>query len=53
MPPIFRELVSQAAAPRWNFRKYVVDRERRGIAHFASPVGPGSAELRRAIESIL
>ena len=51
--PIFRELARQAAAPRWNFYKYVVDREGRVVAHFPSQAGPESADLRRAIASIL
>ncbi|WP_026340829.1 glutathione peroxidase [Thioalkalivibrio sp. ALJT] len=51
--PIFRELARQADAPRWNFHKYVVDREGRVVAHFPSRVGPDSGELRGAIEGIL
>ena len=51
--PIFRELARQADALRWNFYKYVVDRDGRVVAHFPSRVGPGSADLRGAIESIL
>ncbi|WP_018138033.1 MULTISPECIES: glutathione peroxidase [unclassified Thioalkalivibrio] len=51
--PIFRELARQADAPRWNFYKYVVDRDGRVVAHFPSRVGPNSTDLRGAIESIL
>lgn len=51
--PIFRELARQSKPPRWNFYKYVVDREGRVVASFSSMVGPGSRELRRAIESVL
>lgn len=51
--PIFRELARQSAPPRWNFYKYVVDRDGRVVAHFSSMVGPGSRELQRAIESVL
>ena len=33
--PLFRELAEQAGqAPRWNFYKYVVDRQGRVVAHF-------------------
>lgn len=51
--PIFRELARQSEAPRWNFHKYVVDRDGRVVAHFPSRVGPASADLQRAIESVL
>lgn len=51
--PIFRELARQSEAPRWNFHKYVVDRDGRVVAHFPSRVAPASRELQRAIESVL
>ncbi|HRQ57007.1 MAG TPA: glutathione peroxidase [Azoarcus taiwanensis] len=51
--PIFRELARQSEAPRWNFHKYVVDRDGRVVAHFPSRVGPNSRDLQRAIESVL
>ncbi|MFT7927565.1 glutathione peroxidase, partial [Salmonella enterica subsp. enterica serovar Enteritidis] len=39
--PLFRELAEQAGqAPRWNFYKYVVDRQGRVVAHFSSKVNP-------------
>lgn len=51
--PLFRELARQAGEPRWNFHKYVVDREGRVVAAFPSRVEPDSAELRAAIERVL
>lgn len=51
--PIFQELARQSGEPRWNFYKYVVDRDGRVVANFPSQAGPESADLRRAIESIL
>lgn len=51
--PIFREIARQSEAPRWNFHKYVLDREGRVIAAFPSRVAPDAAELRAAIERVL
>ncbi len=51
--PVFRELARQSEAPRWNFHKYVVDRNGRVIAAFPSRVEPDSPELRAAIERAL
>lgn len=51
--PIFRELARQSEAPRWNFHKYVLDREGRVIATFPSRVAPNASELRAAIERVL
>jgi glutathione peroxidase len=41
------------ATPRWNFHKYLVARDGRTVASFASEVEPGSAPLTRAIEAAL
>lgn len=51
--PIFREIARQSEAPRWNFHKYVVDRDGRVVAAFPSRVAPDAAELRAAIERVL
>ncbi len=51
--PLFRELARQSEAPRWNFHKYVIDREGRVIAAFPSRVEPDSPELQAAIEQAL
>lgn len=52
--PLFRELAEQAgAAPRWNFYKYVVDREGRVVAHFSSKVKPDDPRLIAAVEKAL
>lgn len=51
--PLFRALASQSAAPRWNFYKYLVDRQGRVVGRFSSMVEPDSAELRTAIEKTL
>ncbi len=47
--PVFRALAAQAGAPKWNFYKYLVDREGRVQAAFSSMVRPDSAEFRNAL----
>ncbi len=39
--------------PGWNFGKYLVNRDGKVLAFYASPVEPTSKELRSAIESAL
>lgn len=39
--------------PRWNFHKYLIDRQGRAIASFPSKVEPGDRELMAAIEKAL
>lgn len=52
--PLFKELARQSGqAPRWNFHKYVVDRQGRVVAAFPSAVTPDSAEVEEAIERVL
>lgn len=52
--PLFRELAELAgAAPRWNFYKYVVDREGRVVAHFSSKVKPDDPRVIAAVEKAL
>lgn len=41
------------AAPQWNFHKYLISRDGRGVASFASAVEPGSTALVTAVESAL
>ena len=51
--PLFRELARQSEAPRWNFHKYVIDRNGKVVAAFPSRVAPDAEELRKAIEKVL
>jgi glutathione peroxidase len=52
--PLFRELAEQAgAAPRWNFYKYVVDRNGRVVDYFSSKVEPDDPALIAAVEKAL
>lgn len=50
---LFQELSLQAGAPKWNFNKYLVDRDGKVVARFESSVDPMSATMQRAVESIL
>lgn len=52
--PIFEYLgKSTGALPGWNFGKYLVNREGKVLAFYATPVDPGDEELRTAIETAL
>jgi len=52
--PIYRALAQVAGTyPRWNFNKYLVDREGRVIEHYDSSVLPLSAQMIKAIEALL
>lgn len=50
--PFYRALAEGAGGefPRWNFHKYLVDREGRVVASFGSRVKPDAKELVEAIE---
>ena len=50
----YRELAAQAGeAPRWNFHKYLLDRQGRVVASFGSAVAPDAPQIIRAIEKQL
>lgn len=50
----YRELAAQAGeAPRWNFHKYLLDRQGRVVASFGSAVAPDDPKIIRAIEKQL
>lgn len=51
--PIFAELARQSRAPKWNFYKYLIDREGNVVEVFPSTTRPDSAQVRRAIERLL
>ncbi|TVQ69878.1 MAG: glutathione peroxidase [Chromatiaceae bacterium] len=51
--PIFQELARQSRAPRWNFYKYLVDRNGQVVAAYSSMVSPESRRFERAIEDLL
>ena len=51
--PIFQELARQSHAPRWNFYKYLVDREGRVVGAYSSMTSPESARFKQAVEALL
>jgi len=52
--PFFRQLAQQAGGyPKWNFHKYLIDREGRTVASFPSQVRPLEPKLIGAIEELL
>ncbi|MDX2461689.1 MAG: glutathione peroxidase [Gammaproteobacteria bacterium] len=50
---LFREMSRVAGSPKWNFNKYLVDRDGNVVQRFDSGVGPMSSTLRKAVESVL
>jgi len=52
--PFFRHLAAASGEqPRWNFHKYLLDRDGRVVASLPSQVGPEDARLVRLIEELL
>ncbi|MBM7059515.1 glutathione peroxidase [Pseudomonas sp. UL073] len=51
--PLFKQLAEQSGAPRWNFYKYVVDRQGKVVASFSSLTKPDSDSLREALEQAI
>ncbi|MCY1179962.1 Glutathione peroxidase BsaA [compost metagenome] len=52
--PLFRDLTQQSGqAPRWNFYKYVVDRQGRVVGQFPSKTKPDDPALQAAVEKAI
>jgi glutathione peroxidase len=52
--PLYKALAEAAGeSPRWNFHKYLIDREGRLAGSFSSFTKPHSKKLRQAIEGLL
>ena len=52
--PLYTDLVARTGqGPKWNFHKYVVDRNGNPVATFASRVEPNDRELVALIEKLL
>lgn len=52
--PLYQQLAAQTGdAPKWNFFKYLVDRQGRAVALFSSRTTPEDAALRQQIEALL
>jgi glutathione peroxidase len=50
---LFKVLAEQSNAPRWNFYKYVVDRQGNVVASFSSMTKPDDPELISAVEKAI
>lgn len=52
--PLYRQLTAATGqTPRWNFHKYLIDRDGRVTGNFASQVAPDDPALLKAIELAL
>ncbi|MCX5691223.1 MAG: glutathione peroxidase [Planctomycetota bacterium] len=55
--PLYKQLAAQKGVaggePKWNFNKYLVDREGRVVEHFDSGVKPEADLLKKKIEALL
>ena len=52
--PLYQALAGQAGEfPRWNFHKYLLNRNGEVVSSFGSTVRPDNVELVQAIESLL
>lgn len=52
--PLYRDLAEATGTyPRWNFNKYLVDRNGQVIKHYDSSVQPLSAQMIKDIETLL
>ena len=50
---VFKTLAKESTQPKWNFNKYLVDKDGKLVEHFGSMVKPDSATLTGAIEKVL
>jgi glutathione peroxidase len=51
--PVYRFLSADYGEPKWNFHKYLVDRDGKVIKAFSNGVPPDDASLRAAVEAAL
>ena len=51
--PVYQFLTTRHEPPRWNFHKYLVDRDGEVIRGFGHRVAPEDKELRAAIDLAL
>jgi glutathione peroxidase len=51
--PVFRFLSADHGEPKWNFHKYLVDRDGRVVQHFTNATKPEDRALRDAVEAAL
>lgn len=50
---LFKYLNREAGAPKWNFNKYLLDKNGKVVEHFGSMTSPDSNKLKQAIENEL
>lgn len=51
--PLFKSLAAQASEPKWNFNKYLLDKNGKLTEHFGSTDAPDSKKVNKAIEAVL
>jgi glutathione peroxidase len=52
--PLFQALGNEAGQfPKWNFHKYLLDRDGKIVGSFGSTVTPDNVDLVKKIESLL
>lgn len=51
--PLFRQLGEQAGYPKWNFHKYLLDREGNLVESYSSLTSPSSKKFQKKIETLL
>jgi glutathione peroxidase len=51
--PLFKELAAQSSEPKWNFNKYLLDKNGKLVEHFGSTDAPDSKKVMGAIETVL
>lgn len=51
--PLFKELAQQTAAPKWNFYKYVVDRNGQVAGRFSSRIKPDDPKITRLLDQLI
>ena len=51
--PLYKHITTESVPPRWNFHKYLVDRDGQVVAHFDPKIEPDDAELVKALERAL
>lgn len=50
---LFKYLTIETSAPKWNFNKYLLDKNGKVVEHFGSMTSPDSDKLKKAIEAEL
>lgn len=50
---LFKSLAAQADEPKWNFNKYLLDKNGKLVEHFGSTDAPDSKKIAKAIEAVL